>query len=142
MDDDETHAWLQGFKDRLQTDDPDALVLGEVWDATSNVSTYVNDGSLDLAFDFDLAAKMVGSVTQGGSSLVRIAQNASSASFPAGGYATFLTNHDQDRTFDMLKSGLDIRPAITDRFPFTEYEAAFEAARSGSSGKVIMDWAA
>jgi len=42
----------------------------------------------------------------------------------------------------MLKSGLDIRPAITDRFPFTEYEAAFAAARSGSSGKVIMDWAA
>jgi len=42
----------------------------------------------------------------------------------------------------MLKSGLDIRPAITDRFPFTEYEAAFAAARSGSSGKVIMDWTA
>ncbi|HEX6869285.1 MAG TPA: L-threonine 3-dehydrogenase [Candidatus Limnocylindrales bacterium] len=40
----------------------------------------------------------------------------------------------------MLRSGLDITPAITHRFPFTEYEAAFEAARSGDSGKVIMDW--
>ena len=40
----------------------------------------------------------------------------------------------------MLQSGLDIRPAITHRFGFREHEAGFEAARSGDSGKVIMDW--
>jgi threonine 3-dehydrogenase len=40
----------------------------------------------------------------------------------------------------MLRSGLDIAPAITHRFHFTEHEAAFAAARSGDSGKVIMDW--
>ena len=40
----------------------------------------------------------------------------------------------------MLQSGLDIRPAITHRFPFREHEAAFAAARSGDSGKVLMDW--
>ena len=40
----------------------------------------------------------------------------------------------------MLQSGLDISPAITHRFSFREHEAAFAAARSGDSGKVIMDW--
>jgi threonine 3-dehydrogenase len=40
----------------------------------------------------------------------------------------------------MLQSGLDIRPAITHRFGFRDFEAAFAAARSGDSGKVIMDW--
>ena len=40
----------------------------------------------------------------------------------------------------MLRSGLDISPVITHRFHFTEHEAAFEAARSGESGKVVMDW--
>jgi threonine 3-dehydrogenase len=40
----------------------------------------------------------------------------------------------------MLQSGLDIRPAITHRFSFLEHRAAFAAARSGDSGKVIMDW--
>jgi threonine 3-dehydrogenase len=40
----------------------------------------------------------------------------------------------------MLQSGLDIRPAITHRFGFREHEAAFAAARSGNSGKVVMDW--
>lgn len=40
----------------------------------------------------------------------------------------------------MLGSGLDIRPAITHRFHFTEFEKAFEVMRSGNSGKVILNW--
>jgi threonine 3-dehydrogenase len=40
----------------------------------------------------------------------------------------------------MLQSGLDIRPAITHRYSYRDHEAAFAAARSGDSGKVIMDW--
>jgi threonine 3-dehydrogenase len=42
----------------------------------------------------------------------------------------------------MLQSGLDITPAITHRFGFREHEAAFNAARSGDAGKVILDWTA
>jgi threonine 3-dehydrogenase len=42
----------------------------------------------------------------------------------------------------MLQSGLDISPAITHRFGFRDFEAAFAAARSGDSGKVIMNWLA
>jgi threonine 3-dehydrogenase len=40
----------------------------------------------------------------------------------------------------MLQSGLDISPVITHRFSYRDHEAAFAAARSGDSGKVIMDW--
>ncbi len=40
----------------------------------------------------------------------------------------------------MLQSGLDIKPAITHRFSFRDHADAFAAARSGDSGKVIMDW--
>ena len=40
----------------------------------------------------------------------------------------------------LIQSGLDLRPAITHRFGFRDHEAAFAAARSGDSGKVIMDW--
>ena len=40
----------------------------------------------------------------------------------------------------MLQSGLDITPAITHQFPFTAFEEAFATARSGDSGKVILDW--
>ncbi len=40
----------------------------------------------------------------------------------------------------MLQSGLDITPAITHRFGFRDFAAAFATARAGDSGKVIMDW--
>ncbi|HEX4124067.1 MAG TPA: L-threonine 3-dehydrogenase [Tepidisphaeraceae bacterium] len=41
----------------------------------------------------------------------------------------------------MLESGLDIKPVITHRFAFTDYEKGFEVMRSGNSGKVILNWA-
>ena len=40
----------------------------------------------------------------------------------------------------MLQSGLDIRPVITHRFPYTEFEKGFETMMSGKSGKVILKW--
>ncbi|MBI5240569.1 MAG: L-threonine 3-dehydrogenase [Elusimicrobia bacterium] len=40
----------------------------------------------------------------------------------------------------MLQSGLDIKPVITHRFPYQEYEKGFAAMISGKSGKVILDW--
>jgi threonine 3-dehydrogenase len=40
----------------------------------------------------------------------------------------------------MLDSGLDISPVITHRFPYSEFEQAFEVAASGESGKVLLDW--
>ncbi|MCH8045086.1 MAG: L-threonine 3-dehydrogenase [Planctomycetes bacterium] len=40
----------------------------------------------------------------------------------------------------MLQSGLDIRPIITHRFDYTDFQPGFEIMRSGQSGKVILDW--
>ena len=40
----------------------------------------------------------------------------------------------------MLQSGLDIRPVITHRFHYTEFQKGFDAMLSGQSGKVILDW--
>jgi len=40
----------------------------------------------------------------------------------------------------MLQSGLDISPVITHRFSHRDFEEAFAVARSGDSGKVILDW--
>jgi len=40
----------------------------------------------------------------------------------------------------MLESGLDLRPVITHRFPYTKYQEAFEVVRSGQAGKVILNW--
>jgi threonine 3-dehydrogenase len=42
----------------------------------------------------------------------------------------------------MLESGLDIRPVITHRFPWHEFQEGFEAMKSGKAGKIILDWRA
>jgi len=40
----------------------------------------------------------------------------------------------------MLQSGLDIRPVITHRLHYTDFEKGFVAMESGQSGKVILNW--
>jgi len=39
----------------------------------------------------------------------------------------------------MLQSGLDIRPVITHRLPFADFEQGFAVMREGQSGKVILN---
>jgi len=40
----------------------------------------------------------------------------------------------------LLQRGLDISPVITDRLPAREWEKAFDLARGGAHGKVVLDW--
>ncbi|MEX2214534.1 MAG: L-threonine 3-dehydrogenase [Phycisphaeraceae bacterium] len=40
----------------------------------------------------------------------------------------------------MLQSGLDIRPVITHRFGYEDFQKGFDAMLSGESGKVILTW--
>jgi threonine 3-dehydrogenase len=40
----------------------------------------------------------------------------------------------------MLESGLDIKPVITHRYHYTEFEKGFEAMHTGQSGKVVLSW--
>lgn len=40
----------------------------------------------------------------------------------------------------LIQGGLDISPLITHRFHYTDFEKGFEAMRSGSACKVVLDW--
>ncbi|GGU94704.1 L-threonine 3-dehydrogenase [Streptomyces litmocidini] len=40
----------------------------------------------------------------------------------------------------LLEGGLDLSPVITGRYDHTDFEAAFDDAASGKSGKIILDW--
>ncbi|MBV9592357.1 MAG: L-threonine 3-dehydrogenase [Actinobacteria bacterium] len=40
----------------------------------------------------------------------------------------------------MLRSGLSISAVVTDRLPAREWADAFELARTGAHGKVVLDW--
>ena len=40
----------------------------------------------------------------------------------------------------MLESGLDLKPIVTHRFGFPDFEEGFQTALKGNSGKVILEW--
>ena len=40
----------------------------------------------------------------------------------------------------LLQSGLDLRPVITHRFSYKDFQEGFEVMRAGNSGKVILNW--
>ncbi|MGW1376826.1 L-threonine 3-dehydrogenase [Streptomyces sp. NPDC002446] len=42
----------------------------------------------------------------------------------------------------LLEGGLDLAPVITGRYPYQDFDAAFDDAAGGRSGKIILDWTA
>ncbi len=104
---DATFDWMADFRDRLKAAKPDALVLGEVWDASSMSARYVKDGALDLTFDFGLASATITSLRSGDAGSLEASQREVAELYPRGGLATFLTNHDQDRVINELEADVD-----------------------------------
>ncbi len=102
-----TFEWLAGFRERLKADHPDALVLGEVFDATSMSSRYVREGSLDLTFDFGLASAVITSVNSRDAGSIVGAQQEVVDDYPLDTVATFLTNHDQSRVASQLGNDVE-----------------------------------
>ena len=104
---DATFDWLVDFRGKLKEAKPEALVLGEVWDASSMSARYLREGALDLAFDFGLASATITSLRSGDAGSLRASQEEVAELYPPGGLATFLTNHDQDRIASELDADVD-----------------------------------
>ena len=97
-----THEWLQTFRDHLHAGHPEALLLGEVFDPTIISSGYVQDGSLDLTFDFGFGQSAVISLNSRDGGSFNAALDEIAEAYPRDTLATFLTNHDQNRLIDQL----------------------------------------
>ena len=98
-----THDWYQDFYVWYNQIDPDAMTIGEVWDASASASQFVRDDELDMVFDFDLASKLVESAANGYGLTVSKAIEAELRYFPEYQMGTFLTNHDMARTMSELR---------------------------------------
>jgi alpha-amylase len=98
----QTHAWLVAWDDHIDSIDPEALTIGEVWDRTDVAAQYVRDDEVDVTFEFGLAESLIASVR--GANPQAFARSLADvlATYPAGQFAPFLTNHDQDRVMSQL----------------------------------------
>ena len=102
----DTHALMESFFTFYKGVDPNAFAVGEAWTATQQVLRYTGD-EVDIAFQFDLAETIFNSVDIGINSMVLRQQQAIIEAFPAGQYAIFLTNHDQNRIMSQLDEDVD-----------------------------------
>jgi glycosidase len=102
-----THAWWEGFRTFYKGVKADTLTVGEVWSSNSEVNKYLEGDELDLAFNFDLAAVFVRNAGYGAAREIERTLDSSTRSFPHNGFATFLTNHDQNRSMSVLGNDVD-----------------------------------
>jgi len=94
----ETHAFLQEFAAAVKAAKPDAVLVGEVWSNTFDISDYYAPGELDVLFDFPLATAIVEGVKAADGAGIGTVLEEVIRTYPKGAVdAPFLTNHDQIR---------------------------------------------
>lgn len=102
-----SRAWLAGFAAELRRTHPDVLLVGEVFDVTAASSAFVREGGMDLAFDFPLARGFLQAPNLEDVAPLTGARRDALTQYPRGGYAAFLTNHDQNRAMTELGGSTD-----------------------------------
>lgn len=99
--------WLARFRDYIKQIYPDAIVVGEVFDTTIAVERYVQDGSVDIAFEFDLADRFLSAVRGANNNNLTRMLERGLRGYPFGQYATFLSNHDLPRVMTQLNGNVE-----------------------------------
>ncbi len=120
----QTHAWFKGFRTDYKAVNPQAITVGEVWDSTSNVAQYLQGDELDLAFNFDFADTVLGALQSGTTPAIKFVFKYEFERTKDTIFATFLTNHDQNRVMSALNSDVNkakIAATILLTFPGVPY---------------------
>ncbi len=92
-----THAWWEDFRLFYKQVDPQAMLVGEIWDTTALTAEYLQGDEFDLSFDFYLAGNIIQSVNDGDASAASDQLELSYTTVPTLMFAPFLANHDQNR---------------------------------------------
>lgn len=109
-----TRDYMKRFTEYVHRVNPDAIVIGEIWSATRTVAQYTNSDAVDLSFEFDLAQEIFSSVRGGNARAVSRMIERGLRDYTVGRYATFLTNHDQERYATRVDGALGrLKPAAT-----------------------------
>lgn len=104
-------AWWQEFRQGLNQVNPNAYLVGEVWDGASIIAPYL-DNAFDSAFNFDLSGTLLSMAdsekeTDVGFTLSRTYEFYEKASKGKFVEAPFLSNHDQTRVMSVLKGNVN-----------------------------------
>jgi len=143
-----THEWLKDFNKFYKGIDPEAFTVGEVWDDSGTAAKYVG-AELDATFDFGLAEAMLQSAVSGKKANAARAAQTTIEAYPPGQFATFLANHDQNRTRSRLLDEGQAKTAATLQLafggvPFIYYgeEIGMQGTKPDENIRRPMQWTA
>ena len=97
-----THEWYKNFRLYYKAIHPDALIVGEVWDETATMAEYLQGDEMDLSFEFYLAGLTIQAINEVDVSMLNNQLALSYGLIPEQQFATFLSNHDQDRVISQF----------------------------------------
>ncbi len=106
-----THAWWAKFYTMYKSINPQAMTVGEVYTSNYIVDDYLKDKNFDQAFDFDLASQILKNIDNRNAVNLNASIQSSFNLLPRGEYATFLSNHDQERVMSFF-SGDQIKAKL------------------------------
>ena len=99
----ESRQWLSDFEAHLESVKPNSFTVGEVFNGPSFiVSRHVDEGAIDIGFDFKLSEEVISAAQSGSKRNIGRAHRNAMRDYPRNQFATFLTNHDQDRLMNRL----------------------------------------
>ncbi len=102
-----THAWLQTYFQTYKASNPQAYTIGEVYGAGSSVVKQYTGTELDHIFNFEMSSGIMNSVNGGSNTGITSAFKFAFQDTPDFNYATFLTNHDQNRVMSVFSGNID-----------------------------------
>jgi alpha-amylase len=131
--------WWNKFHKHVKQINPDAFIIGEVWNKDSLVAAYLKDG-MDACFNFDLSAAILRAVstsTPGDFIQKLISMHALYRSYnPNYADAIFITNHDQDRYASILNNNIpQMKQAIAILFTLPGIPFLYYGEEIGMLGK-------
>ena len=143
-----THSWLKDYYKTYEESNPKSYTIGEVYGAGSSVIKQYTGTELDHIFNFEMASGIMGSVRGGANSGIVSAMKFALMDMPDFNYATFLTNHDQNRVMSVFNG--DVEKAKTAAFllltlpgtPFIYYgeEIGMTGVKPDEDIRLPMQW--
>jgi len=96
-----THEWFKDYYTFYKNEEPNAYTVGEIYGAGAFIATKYSE-QMDHIFNFEVASGIINSVNGESNSGINSAWNFTLQDITTGDYATFLTNHDQNRVMSVL----------------------------------------
>jgi alpha-amylase len=145
----ETHAWLREYRGFLEQTKPGTFTVGEIFGANPAILVPYYPDQLDDYFAFDIGYAIIDAATSGRAAVYVTAVENTYTQLRFQRWASFLTNHDQQRVMSTLGDDIDkAKLAATalltlPGLPFVYYgeEIGMQGAKPDERIRTPMQWA-